>query len=261
MKYTRFIAMGDSFTEGMTDVIIDGKYRGWADRVADELAKHHPDFTYMNTAVRGKLVGQVKMDQIPMIREHVSGKETLVSFHAGANDVIRPKINPENIYETYRQAIREVASTGCTLMIFTVMEKTAGQSKTSQIWQERFHEFNKVIREVGAEVGAIINEWSIADFMADRRYLAFDRLHLNNEGHSRLAQAVLQKLDYPYDSQWIIPLPPAKKKNILKRAINNFAWFTAFALPWIWRRLRGKSSGDGRKPKYPAPTKWPIFTK
>mgnify|MGYP006282385545 CR=1 FL=1 len=253
--------MGDSFTEGMTDDVVDGKFRGWADRVADELANHHPDFTYMNTAVRGKLVGQVKDDQIPLIHEFVEGKDTLVSFHAGANDVIRPRIDPEAIYETYRQAIRAVAATGCTLMIFTVMEKTAGNSKTSQIWQERFHEFNKVIREVGEEVGAIINEWSVAEFMADRRYLAFDRLHLNQEGHFRLANAVLQNLGYPYDASWKIPLPPAKKKPILLRGTINVLWFMTFALPWIWRRLRGKSSGDGRQPKYPTPTKWPIFSK
>ena len=252
--------MGDSFTEGMTDEFVQGKFRGWADRVADELARHHPDFTYMNTAVRGKLVGQVKEDQIKLMKNYVDGKETLVSFHAGANDVIRPRINPDVIHETYRSAVREVASTGCTLMLFTVMEKTAGTSKTSQVWEERFREFNKVVRAIGEEVGAIVNEWSVADFMADRRYLAFDRLHLNSEGHSRLAHAVLEKLGYPFNESWKVPLPPAKKKSILLRAANNFVWFMVFALPWIWRRLRGKSSGDGRSPKYSRPTKWPIFT-
>ena len=38
----------------------------------------------------------------------------------------------------------------------------------------------------------------------------------------------------------------------------TIAWFFVFALPWIYRRLRGKSSGDGRVAKYPTPTKWPI---
>ncbi|MEY4658234.1 MAG: hypothetical protein RL466_1047, partial [Actinomycetota bacterium] len=36
------------------------------------------------------------------------------------------------------------------------------------------------------------------------------------------------------------------------------AWFFVFALPWILRRIQGKSSGDGRAAKYPIPTKWPI---
>ena len=87
MTFQRFIALGDSFTEGMTDEIVDGNYRGWADRVADVLTTQSPDFTYANLAIRGKLVTQVVSDQVPKAIPLISGKETLVSFHAGANDV------------------------------------------------------------------------------------------------------------------------------------------------------------------------------
>ena len=59
MQYTRFIALGDSMTEGMNDEVINGKYRGWADRVADGLAKNQPGFTYLNLAIRGKFLNQV----------------------------------------------------------------------------------------------------------------------------------------------------------------------------------------------------------
>ena len=65
--YTRFIALGDSFTEGMQDEKINDQYRGWADRVAEALATQVPGFTYLNLAVRGKLVGQVIDDQIPVV--------------------------------------------------------------------------------------------------------------------------------------------------------------------------------------------------
>ena len=82
-------------TEGMTDEVVAGKYRGWADRVADTLAKSNPDFTYMNLAVRGKLLKQVVEDQIPQALKFIEGKQTLVSFHAGANDVLRPNYKPE----------------------------------------------------------------------------------------------------------------------------------------------------------------------
>ena len=88
--FTRFIALGDSMTEGMCDEIVDGQYRGWADRVADTLAKENPNFTYVNLAIRGKLLHQVIDDQIPEAAKFVTGPETLVSFHAGANDVLRP---------------------------------------------------------------------------------------------------------------------------------------------------------------------------
>ena len=82
-------------TEGMSDEIVNGNYRGWADRVADELAKDNPSFTYMNLAIRGKLLKQVVEDQIPTAIKYIQGKQTLVSFHAGANDVLRPNYRPE----------------------------------------------------------------------------------------------------------------------------------------------------------------------
>jgi lysophospholipase L1-like esterase len=86
MQYTRFIALGDSMTEGMNDEVINGKYRGWADRVADGLAKNEAGFTYLNLAIRGKLLNQVVTDQIPSALKFIEGRQTLVSFHAGAND-------------------------------------------------------------------------------------------------------------------------------------------------------------------------------
>jgi hypothetical protein len=95
MRYTRFISCGDFFTEGMSDETINGQYRGWSDRVADVMAQHVPDFTYANLAVRGKLVHQVVADQVPLALSFVKGPETLISFHAGANDVLRPKYKPE----------------------------------------------------------------------------------------------------------------------------------------------------------------------
>ena len=82
-------------TEGMSDEVINGNYRGWADRVADELAKANPSFTYMNLAIRGKLLKQVVEGQIPTAIEYIQGKQTLVSFHEGANDVLRPNYRHE----------------------------------------------------------------------------------------------------------------------------------------------------------------------
>ena len=106
MSYQRFIALGDSFTEGMTDEIIDGNFRGWADRVADVLTTQSPDFTYVNLAIRGKLVNQVAADQVPQAIPLITGIETLVSFHAGANDVLRPGYRPENVFPIYNDAVK-----------------------------------------------------------------------------------------------------------------------------------------------------------
>ena len=109
MTFTRFIVCGDSYSEGMSDEIINGKYRGWADRVADQMAKANPEFTYVNLAVRGKLIHQVVEDQVPVALTYVTGKETLVSFHAGANDALRPGYQSEVVTELYKKTVRTIA--------------------------------------------------------------------------------------------------------------------------------------------------------
>lgn len=258
MSFQRLIVCGDSYSEGMTDEVIDGKYRGWADRVADVMAGAHPDFTYVNLAIRGKLLGQVVEDQVPVALRYVTGKETLVTFHAGANDALRPGYQASIAIPLYQEGVRLIAQSGATVMLFTVLERTGNKGRGAELWEKRFSEFNRGVREVGAEVGAIVVDANQEAFFSDRRFLAFDRLHLNAEGHNRCAQAVLERIGLPFDPAWRTPLPPAKKIPwVLEKGVT-VAWFIIFALPWIYRRLRGKSSGDGRSAKYPTPVKWPL---
>jgi len=258
MKYKRLIVCGDSYSEGMSDEIINGQYRGWADRLADGMAQEEPEFTYLNLAVRGKLLKQVIDGQLPVAIGYVTGPDTLLSFHAGANDALRPSYKPEVAQALYAEGVRRAAATGATLMLFTVLERTGNSGRGSDVWAARFSEFNKIVHVVGAEVGAIIVDANSETFFSDNRFLAFDRLHLNTEGHNRVAQALLEKLGYQFDASWRIPLPPAPKPSWLSRQISSTIWFFSFGLPWIWRRLRGKSSGDGRSAKYPTPTRWPV---
>ena len=258
MMYDRLIICGDSFSEGMSDQVINGKYRGWADRVADVMAQANPNFTYVNLAVRGKLVQQVIANQVPQAERFITGKNTLLTFHAGANDAIRPNYTPELVLPLYTDAVRKLAATGATLMLFTVLERTGNAGKAADLWAARFHAFNENVRAVAQEVGAIVADANEESFFNDRRFLAFDRLHLNPMGHDRVAQAVLEKLDLPSNPNWRKPLPPARKTPWMRSKVNNTAWFITFALPWLWRRARGKSSGDGRIAKYPEPISWPI---
>jgi lysophospholipase L1-like esterase len=258
MRYTRLIACGDSFTEGMCDETVDGQFRGWSDRVADVLSQDVPDFTYANLAVRGKLVHQVVADQVPLALSFVTGSETLVSFHAGANDVIRPKYRPELVLPLYTETVRKIAASGATVLLFTVLERTGTKGKTADLWAARFHLFNENVRSVGKEVGAIIADANEEDLLSDRRFLAQDRLHLNAIGHDRVAQAMLEKLGFPFASTWRTPLPPQDPKRRWRKSYESSRWFVTFLAPWLWRRMRGKSSGDGRSSKHSQPIVWPA---
>jgi hypothetical protein len=204
------------------------------------------------------LLKQVIDDQLPAAIEMITGADTLLSFHAGANDALRPNYKPEIALKLYEEGVARAAATGATLMLFTVLERTGNTGRGSDIWAARFGEFNKMVRKVGAEVGAIVVDANQESFFNDSRFLAFDRLHLNAEGHNRVAQALLERLGYKFDASWRTPLPPAQPISWFAKRKVSTIWFFSFALPWIWRRLRGKSSGDGCSAKYPQPTPWPL---
>ena len=88
LPWSRFVAIGDSFTEGVGDPEADspGGLRGWADRFAEVLAEHNSDLAYANLAVRGKLIRQITDEQLEAA---IDLRPDLVSVCAGGNDVIR----------------------------------------------------------------------------------------------------------------------------------------------------------------------------
>lgn len=258
MHYTRFLVLGDSFSEGMSDEIINGKYRGWADRVADVLAQQTPDFKYANFAVRGKLVKQVLEEQVPLALPLIDGPNTLVSFHAGANDALRPNFDRNIVRTAYVKAVTQLVQTGATVLLFTVLEKNGNGGKASAMWEVRMSSFNSIVREVADKFNLMVMNASMDPQSSNPNLLAFDRLHLNTTGHYRVAQAVLERIGAPFDTQWRDSVIDSKKKSWLARKALTILWIVTFALPWIWRRIRGRSSGDGRSGKYVSLTSWPI---
>ena len=82
MSFHRYVALGDSFTEGVgdPDPARPNGLRGWADRVAEVLSQQVDDFAYANLAVRGKLIAQIVQDQVePAVALHPD----LISICAG----------------------------------------------------------------------------------------------------------------------------------------------------------------------------------
>ena len=64
-RFQRYVALGDSTTEGLEDPYEDGSgYRGWADRLAEALAAANPELTYANLAIRGRKVPQIRAEQL-----------------------------------------------------------------------------------------------------------------------------------------------------------------------------------------------------
>lgn len=243
-----FVALGDSFTEGLEDEYgPDDRHRGWADRVAAALAVQEGGIRYANLAVRGRLLDQVVGEQVPVALRLAPD---LVSFHAGPNDVLRPRADLPALMDRYDAAVGVLKDAGLRTLLFT----TTGPPATGRAADRlagRFVRFNAGVRATADRYGAVLVDLASAPVLRDRRLWHADRLHLAPEGHARVAAAVLEALGAAEEDPgwWRTALPGGPRATRRAALASDVRWIRVHLLPWIGRRIRGVSSGDGVSPK------------
>jgi lysophospholipase L1-like esterase len=259
---SRFVALGDSFTEGLSDVDrFDGRPRGWADRLAAALALDAATLTYANLAVRGKLLRQVVHEQVSTLPELIDDPDsTLVSFHAGPNDVLRPRADVPDVRSDYELAVRQLSRLGMHLMLFTVIPRVGGTGRAAQQLAARFESFNDGVHACIERYGATLVDLGALTALQDRRLWNDDRLHLAPDGHRRVAAAALHALGVTTEASlggpvgwWTQPLPAAPPRSRSQDLRADAQWVRRHLVPWAMRRIRGTSSGDGMTAKQPRP--------
>ncbi|MFF9127413.1 SGNH/GDSL hydrolase family protein [Streptomyces sp. NPDC014889] len=244
--YTSLVTVGDSFTEGMSDLLPDGSYRGWADLLAARMAARTPGFRYANLAVRGKLIRQIVDEQVEAAAAMRADVVTLVG---GLNDTLRPKCDMGRVTGLLTEAVERLAPS-CERLV--LMRSPGRRGPVLERFRPRMEELFACVDELAARHGALVVDLYGAPSLADPRLWDVDRLHLTAEGHRRVAEAVWQKLGHePEDTEWHTPMPATAPPDWLTRRVADARFARQHLLPWIGRRLTGRSSGDGRPAKRP----------
>lgn len=252
MAFQRYVALGDSFTEGVgdPDPSRPNGLRGWADRFAEALAATKladgSTLQYANLAIRGRKLRPIIAEQLaPALQLHPD----LVTIHAGGNDVLRPRVKLDELAAAYDDAISQLASTGATVVMFTLFDP--GTLGLYAALRGRMAIFNEHVREIADRHGAtIVDMWRMRDDGDPATFFDTDRMHLNAFGHQHIAMAVLDALGIEH-SLHPLPVPVLPQLNRREKLRENLTWSREFLLPWIGRRLTGRSSGDSVSPKYP----------
>ncbi|MEU0086319.1 SGNH/GDSL hydrolase family protein [Streptomyces sp. NPDC006274] len=244
-NYTSFVAVGDSFTEGMSDRLPDGSYRGWADVLAGRLAARTPGFRYANLAVRGKLIRQIVDEQVDLAASMGADVVTLVG---GLNDTLRPKCDMVRVRDLLEEAVEKLAPSCGQLVL---MRSPGRAGPVMERFRPRMEELFAHVDSLAARHGALVVDLYGCAALSDQRMWDADRLHLTTEGHRRVAEAVWQGLGLDAEDDWQAPLPPALRGNWAARRVADAQFARRHLGPWIGRRLTGRSSGDGRPAKRP----------
>jgi lysophospholipase L1-like esterase len=245
--WRRFVAIGDSFTEGVGDPHpkIPGEFRGWADRVAEVLASGTEDFAYANLAIRGKLIGQIIDDQL---EPAVALKPDLVSICAGGNDVIRPGADPDEVAFRLEGAVARLSTTGAAIILFTGIDTNF--TPVLRGLRGRVAIYNENVRAIADRHDCIVaDQWALKT-VQDPRFFDDDRLHYNSLGHHEVARMVLRSLNVPNDLKAMEP-DPIPMRTWREARASDLVWAREHLVPWVLRRLRHQSSGDNVTPKRP----------
>lgn len=115
-EYLRYVALGDSQTEGLGDGDDTVGLRGWADRLAEHLAVVNPSLKYANLAVRGRVAGQVRAEQLGTA---LALRPDLATVVAGVNDLLRPRFNAAEVAGHLEEVFTALTDIGTHVVTLT----------------------------------------------------------------------------------------------------------------------------------------------
>ncbi|TBO60947.1 SGNH/GDSL hydrolase family protein [Streptomyces kasugaensis] len=246
----RFVALGDSQTEGLGDGDDTVGLRGWADRLAEQLALHNSGVRYANLAVRGRLARQVREEQLAAA---LALRPDLATVVAGVNDLLRPRFDADEVAGELEAMFAALTAQGARVATLTFPDM-ARITPLARPVGSRISALNHRIRQAAHRHGVTLAETAHHPVVTDPRLWSPDRLHASPLGHERIAAAVAHALDLPgSDDSWTRPVagPRPATPTGWRTAADELRWAASFLGPWLGRRLRGQSSGDGRTAKRP----------
>jgi lysophospholipase L1-like esterase len=250
--FKRFVAIGDSTTEGLDDPDGNGGYRGWADRLAEHLAVAQTGIEYANLAIRGRTSHQIRTEQVPAA---LALEPDLVTVVAGMNDVLAARFDPAAIAAEVEEMFALFGDAGATVLSFSLPDPTPNLP-LQPVLQPRLQHLNALLADAALRQG--VNWVDVAGYehASDPRLWSEDRLHGNSRGHARVAHALAWGLGLSgFDESWRDPLPPRFPEPRTAALRANMAWAQQHALPWLWRSATGRSLGDQLRAKRPHPSR------
>lgn len=249
LAFARYVALGDSSTEGIDDPDGAGGYRGWSQRLAERLhASTSPGLLYANLAVRGLTTGQIRATQLDAA---LAMRPDLATVFCGTNDVTAFRFDAARVAADIEHLQRALVSSGATVVTFTLPDLTP-LMPLARLIAPRIAALNRALADASRATGSILVDFAAHPVSTDARLWSKDRIHANAAGHARIADALAHALNLPASNDaWSHAFPSALDLSFADRTRAETRWLTRHLLPWIVQNLTGRSPAHGRSPKRP----------
>jgi lysophospholipase L1-like esterase len=246
--YSRYVAIGDSQTEGLWDGDDTVGLRGFADRLAELVDAYHPGLAYANLAVRGRRIRDLLDDQLP---QALAMKPDLVTICIGMNDVTRPGPYFDHALAELEDLYAQLALSGATV-VTTTFPDLAQIIPIGRILAARVLRINDEIRRAADWYDFRLVDLYDAPSLGHPDTWSTDRVHGSPKGHALFAAAAAEALELPGSNHdWAELGGGPVRQSLRSQAYSQALWTQNMLMPWLWRHVRGRSAGDGRMPRRP----------
>jgi lysophospholipase L1-like esterase len=245
LRFERYVAIGDSSTEGLQDPDGAGGYRGWANRLAERVAQAQGSLLYANLGVRGKRSRDIREEQLGSA---LAMKPDLATVFAGSNDILERGFDAGKLRAELECMMGALVEGKAVVLTFTLPDLT-GVMPIGRFLAPRVRAMNDSIREAAATTGARLIDFASFPVGSDPRLWSEDRFHVNSEGHIRIAAALAEALGLPgTDDAWQQPMPERSARSRWTRMAESWSWYRHHLLDRLWP---GSPVGGQRHPKRP----------
>jgi lysophospholipase L1-like esterase len=234
-RYERYVALGDSSTEGLMDRdgapggAGSGGYVGWSRRLAQRIADHQGGLLYANLGRRGLTTREIREQQLGAA---LAMRPDLASVFSGTNDVLRRNFDVAAFAADVRAMQEALRAAGATAVTFNLPDLSPLLPWARPL-APRIRAMNVALREVCESTGTRLVDFAAHRVATDPRLWDPDRIHANPAGHARIADALAHALELPgSDATWADALPEAPRAGALAVFAREAGWAARYLVPW-----------------------------
>lgn len=251
-----YIALGDSLSEGLGDRGFEAQrmHCGWTDRLAHLLSASANDaghgFTFANLALRGSKTRSIMTSQLEAA---IRQKPDLVTVMAGSNDIFANRQQLLEVERLLHHGLTRLTMAGIRVLVVNTADPQ--HLALTRHLRPKAKRMTQLINRVCAQLSLPVLDVHNLQQLADIRYWCDDMAHFSEHGHTLIANQAAEQLKLEYRH---VPTPPNAMAYPDRGPVAIGAWLKRDVIPFLIRRIRGRSSGDGLRAKLPVLTEFYV---
>lgn len=189
--WKHFVAMGDSFTEGIGDEVDGVALQSWVVSFAE---LHETELKYTNLAKRGLISKEIREQQL---EEALALQPDLVSLIAGANDILKGRFNRDEYEKDMAFMIDALSKSGASIIIGNLPDFTVRlplpEGKKEAV-KAQLVETNEIIRSLSDKYKCYFIDFWDQSLSQDSSFWSQDLVHPNSRGYKEIGKLIFDRV-------------------------------------------------------------------